>query len=492
MKPNGILSLGKETIVYGLGDAFYKAVAFFLIPVYLKYLSPDQYGTIESLMVTHGLAVTLVSMGLPNAVFRFYYRAKDIHEQRKIVSTIFFLNLILQISIPAIFWWKREFFATLILNTPGYGFYIAIISVTIFLTSFRNIPLYLLRAKHKPGLFTAVNLAVSIATLLLNLYFVVILKKGVAGVLLANMCGGAFGLVIIIPLLIKDIGMVFDISLIKKILKFSVPVGFSILPLTLIFMADRYFISHFQNLHSLGIYALGYKIGSILKTFIIMPFALAWTPFVFSKEKDEDAKEIFSRITTYYIMFGLICVTGISLLGVDIIKLLSKNNEYWKAYRVLPAICYSFFLYGLSQVIRIGCLITGKTIYITITMCIGLFCNLLLNYFLISPFGYTGSAYALLITFITINILSYIFSSRLYYIQYDFIKILKIAIFSILVIGMGMWSAVLSNIPGIILRLSLICIFVAYIFSNISIIEKQKLWSRIILPVENFKQRNRN
>ena len=123
-----ILSLGKQTIIYGLGDALYKAVAFFLLPVYLKYLSPAQYGTVESLMVTRELVVTLIAMGLPNAVFRFYYRAEDENERKQVVSTIFFLSFIFQISAPLLFWWKNEFISNLILKQPEFGFLISILA----------------------------------------------------------------------------------------------------------------------------------------------------------------------------------------------------------------------------------------------------------------------------------------------------------------------------------------------------------------------------
>jgi len=169
-------------------------------------------------------------------------------------------------------------------------------------------------------------------------------------------------------------------------------------------------------------------------------------------------------VTTYYVMVGLAFVVGISLLGIDVIKILAENKAYWEAYQVLPAVCYSFFLYGFSQVIRIGCLIKGQTFYITITMCVGLVFNLALNYIFIRSFGYSGSAYALLATFVIITALSYIFSSRLYRIRYDAAKMLQMILFSFFTIGIGMWSATFSTIPGLLTRLFLISIFLSYIY----------------------------
>lgn len=456
----GILSLGKQTIIYGLGDALYKAVAFFLLPVYLKYLSPSEYGTIESLMVTRGLVITLVAMALPSAVFRFYYRAKDENERKQVVSTIFFLSVILQISAPLLFWWKNERISNLLLKQPELGFLISILALNIFLAGFRGIPLSLLRAKKKALTYTAVNLTVSIVTLLMNIYFVAYLQKGVLGVLLGNLCGGMIGLLVLSPYLLREIRLTFNRHLIGKILTYSVPLALALLPLTVIFMADRYFILRFASMHDLGIYALAYKLGMILKAFLVMPFMLAWGPFVFSKEREENAKDIYSTSTKYFVMTVLSFVVFISIMQIDIIKLLTKNTDYYAATKIVPIICYAIFFYGFSSVVRgVGIRITGKTYYTTAIMIIGMCVNFVMNYILIKSFGFLGAAYSLLITFITVFTLSYIASSRVYFIDYELMKIFTLIIVSVVVVIISQISHTLNLQYDFFIRIFLLTLF---------------------------------
>jgi len=422
----GMLSLGKQTIIYGLGDALYKAVAFFLLPVYLKYLSPAEYGTLESLMVTRGLVITLVAMGLPAAVFRFYYRARDEDDRKTIVSTIFFISLFAQIIAPLLFLWKNEFISTLILKSPEYGFFVAILAVNIFLSSFRGIPLALFRAKERALAYTSFNFTISIVTLLMNIFFVAYMGKGVLGVLLGNLCGGAAGLIIILPTIFREIKFKIDKHLLSSILAFSVPLALAILPRTIIFMSDRYFIVRLGSLHDLGIYALAYKFGSIMMVFVIMPFMLAWGPFVFSKEREDNAKYIYSMATKYFVMISLAFVVIISIIQADIIKVLTKNTTYYGAIEIVPILCYAFFFFGFSNVIRgVGVRISGKTYYTTAIMVIGLCINIIMNFILIRQFGISGAAYSLLITFIVIFILSYIFSMKLYPVDHEIGKIIR-------------------------------------------------------------------
>jgi len=461
------MSLSKQTVIYGLGDALYKAVAFFLLPVYLRYLGPSDYGVIETLMVTRGLIVVLIGMGLPNAVFLFYYRAKNDVSRKIIISTIFFLCLFLQILIPSLFFLLRNVSSILILQNPVYGFYFGVLAANIFLASFRAIPLSLYRAQNKPWRYTIVNLSVSITTLLANTVFVVFLGKGVLGVLYGNLCGGAVGFLLITPTIMREIKLVFDKLLVKKIIIYSIPLGLSILPLTITFMADRYFIAHLANLHDLGIYALAYKLANIFKIFVIMPFMLAWGPYVFAKENDCNAHNIYCEATNYFVIIALIIVVAISIFQIDVVKMITADMEYRKASSLVPVICYAFFFYGLSNVVRgVGIRLSGKTYFTTIVMIVGMVINLCLNYVLIKKFGFHGSAYALLISFFSVFALSYFFSNRLYYIDHDIAKMCGSFFISVILVWLAQWTnnGNIHLYMAILARIVLMMFFLLYCY----------------------------
>lgn len=481
---SGIKLLGKQTIIYGLGDTFYKAVAFFLLPVYLKYLDPTQYGLIESLMTTRRLIVILINCGLPQAVFRFYYRAKNEDEKKNIMSTIFFMNLFIIITCTVVILWKNELISNLILKNPEFGFYFAILSVNIFLITFRGIPFSIFRAQKRALAYTVINFTVGLITLIMNIFFIAYLKMGVLGVLYGNLCGSMVGMILISPTIYREIRFQIDVNSLTKIFSYSLPLGFALLPSTLIFMADRYFIIRLSNLHDLGIYALAYKLSNFLRMFIIMPFLLSWGPFVFLKEREENAKDIYSMTFKYFAMIAFAFVVLISVLQIDIIKILAKNPDYHAASRIVPILCYALMLLGLSSVIRgVGIRISGKTYFTTITMVFGLCLNIIMNFILIKQFGIIGASYSLLITSMGIFVMSYVFSIKLYPVNY---KIGKLALFFVASLILITLSQVLSTIgifDNFMVRVLMVLLYFTFLyFTGLSVEERVKL----ILALKTF------
>lgn len=466
--------LAKQSLIYGLGDTLYRAVAFFLLPLYLKHLSPGEYGTVESLLVTRGLVVTLIAMGFPNAIFRFYYRTKDEGARKSIVSTIFFISIFFQIGGALLLLWRNEFISSLIFKSPDFAFLISILSVNIFLTTFRQIPLFLYRAQNRALAYSAVTFTVAIVTLLTNVWFVAYQGKGVLGVILGNLCGGATGLIMVLPTLLREIDLSFDTSGIKDILSYAVPLGLALLPLNIIFIADRYFIVRLASLHELGIYALASKFATILNVFLFMPFTLAWGPFVFSNEREENAEAIYSTATNYFVRVSLWVLVLISVIHVDVIKLLTKNIEFYAATKVVPILCYANFFYGLSFVLTVGIKLTGKTYYTTGIMTLGMCMNLTMNLLLIPLFGVIGAACSLLATFLVVCALSYRYSIKLYWVDYE---LGKIATFLVASIAVVILSQVLNAVElrySFVARMSLIGFFSVYTFISVESIRRRK------------------
>ncbi|MEZ5918579.1 MAG: oligosaccharide flippase family protein [Alphaproteobacteria bacterium] len=89
-------SLARDTALYGSADFVTKLVAFFTFPIIAAALSPADFGTLDIIMTTVGLAGLFVNSGLNNAVQRYYWD-KDIlpAERPTIVSAGFYLQTIL-------------------------------------------------------------------------------------------------------------------------------------------------------------------------------------------------------------------------------------------------------------------------------------------------------------------------------------------------------------------------------------------------------------
>ena len=442
-KPAGILKkakeLGGQSVIYGLGDTLYKSIAFILLPVYLKHLSPEQYGTAETMLVTSGVAITLLASGTPAAVFRFFYRAKNEEERSIIIGTTFYFSITVQLIGSLLILWKSDVLSNLVFKDPSWSFLFSVLALNIFLASFRQIPMSLFRARKQAWRFITVNFAVALTTLLLNVYFVAFREMGVSGVIFGNLCGAVVGLVIVTPVVIKDIGLVFRGSYLPRILAYSVPILFVTLSSSIVFMADRYFLVRMEGIYEVGIYALAYKLGSIVQVFVVMPFLLAWTPFVFSHEDDPNAPELFGRMATYFVLAGIFLVVGLSVYSYDLVYVLAENSEYHRASGLVPVLCFAFLGSGIANICGTGIKLSGKTYLLTIAGVICLTANLVLNFVLIGRYGTVGAAISLLLTFVIQAILNYVFSSRLYVIDFEYGRILYLISLSVIVITVSQY-----------------------------------------------------
>ena len=69
--PGGSPSLGKQSLVYGLGSVVSRFASLLLLPVYAAYLNPGDYGRVENLTALVAVAATISQLGMVNALFRF-------------------------------------------------------------------------------------------------------------------------------------------------------------------------------------------------------------------------------------------------------------------------------------------------------------------------------------------------------------------------------------------------------------------------------------
>ena len=88
------LRLSSATFNYGLGQILPMIIGFFLIPVYTRYLTPEDYGIVALAGPLSALIVILMRVGVPGAVTRFYYDYKEGSELRNYITTVSkFLNI---------------------------------------------------------------------------------------------------------------------------------------------------------------------------------------------------------------------------------------------------------------------------------------------------------------------------------------------------------------------------------------------------------------
>ena len=85
--------LGKHSVIYGLGGLVSRILAVLLLPLYTRYLSPSDYGKVETLIALTTVIGIVLRMGISSAFFRFYFDSPEPAARRLVLRTSFWFTM---------------------------------------------------------------------------------------------------------------------------------------------------------------------------------------------------------------------------------------------------------------------------------------------------------------------------------------------------------------------------------------------------------------
>ncbi|MGE5112086.1 MAG: oligosaccharide flippase family protein [Acidobacteriaceae bacterium] len=417
--------LGKHLSVYGLGMLLSRAISFLMIPVYTHYLTPADYGVLELLDLTTYVLGIFMLLGVSSAVFKFYVEYDNDRDKAQVISTAATFVVLLSLALISIAEWKRAFISRLVFGGSEYSSFYTVALASFLFSTWTEVPMAFLRAQQKSVNFLAISLARLVCGLGLNIYFIVVLHKGVWGILLSNFIAS---IVFAIGLCIdtyRVAGMHFSLEKLKKLLSFGVPLLPSSVGMFVLVFSDRFFLKHFSTLDEVGIYSLAYKFGMGLAVLLNSPFLLAWQPQVFELGKRPDAPRVYSRLTSIYVFISL-TLALVVIVGADAFIRVGTPRSYWKAASIVPFIVIAYVFDGVKGFFQIGMLLKNQTKYIGFATFGTAIANIILNYLLIPRYHAYGAAIATLSCYVILACALYPFSQRLYHIPFAVGKMIKL------------------------------------------------------------------
>src|SRR3972149_1434711 len=215
-----LTSLGKHTFIYTIGMLISKAVSFIMLPVYTRYLTPADYGTVELLTTTLDVVVIVTGIGLTATLFKFYSAYDDELERHEVVSTVMLMALGISLVVSIICYLLSGEFSLLVFRNNENAHYFRILFIIYLLNSSIVIPLLFIRAMQSSLLFVSINLFKLIIQLSLNIYFIVYLGKGIIGILYSTLIVDIFLSSYLFYYTFKHVGFRFSRSKAVEMLNF--------------------------------------------------------------------------------------------------------------------------------------------------------------------------------------------------------------------------------------------------------------------------------
>lgn len=450
-----IKRFSKHSMIYAVGNIINRAAAFLLIPLYVHYLSPSEYGTLEMFYVTSTVMQTFLGMMMGHAALRFYFEAKDECDRKTVISTALISSFIFTLAILLLLAKFADLISMSFFQTTAYENFFRLIFIIIMLEMSKEICLAYIRAKEYSLLYILVSTVQLLAQIGLNLYMVVLLKKGVFGILLGNTISISIVWLILTLITLKYCGINFSFSKLKVMFRYCYPLVLASIGMVIVNTSDRFFLKTYSTLGVIGLYALAFRFGMVVQSGLIEPFNTSYGAFRFSIMNNSNAKKIYSRILTYFVYVVVFFSLAIMLFAHDVLKVMSSAS-FWEAHKIVPLIMMSIILTGVTYIFQTGILLMKKTKYIFNVTIAAAILILLLNWVLIPKFNMYGAAIAVAAANLFICFSTYIISQRLYPVNYDFVRVAKIVLAALFIYICSSLITNETSLSDIIIRTILI------------------------------------
>lgn len=417
-----------------MGSAAGSIISFLLLPLYTKFLTPEDYGYLTVFTVIQSVVEITGTFGLSSGLFRYYLMAEEEIEKRKVINTCFWTQLIFVIIIFAIFSLLSKQISILFFGTIYLARYCFLVASTGLMSACGGFVFSYMRAERKPYFFVIVQLIKMTLLAIVNIYFVAILHKSYKGIIIGN-----FGVSLLILLFVflwfaKFVNFYFSFKFLKRLLIFITPIYIVNVFFFILNLSDRLFLNYFLSAKDLGLYSFGSKIGSIVMLGVITPFSTAIIPYALSIAKEDNFRSIYAKIIKYFVLIVASFSLYIFYFSNEIVLIVS-NKEYGGSSGIIGPILLSGIFYGLYYNLSIALDIIEKTYYATIVVIVGALVSVAFNYFTIPLLGMYGSALASCVSNGVLFMLMYFFCQKHYPIHYEvaaFLKLIGILILYIL------------------------------------------------------------
>lgn len=380
----------KNTVIFSIGNFGTKIISFFLVPLYTNILTTREYGTVDLIYTIGMVLVPLLTLNIGESIMRFALdKDADCDKIMSTGITILIFGAIIGLLILPI--------ANLFENVSNYSIYIYLYTLTL---AFSQIFLCYLRGKEFLLKYSIGNIIQSLTIAIFNIIFLIGMKKGIEGYLmayiLANVCTGLYGFWAgKVNLVIKKYSI--DIELSKNMIKYSVVLIPNSFMWWIMNSSDRMMVSAMISVTANGVYAVAYKIPTLLST-ITTIFNQAWSYSAIREDESEDKEEYNNRVYDNLVTIVIVVATGLLMIMKPFLSVY-VGKEYYAAWHYVPYLIVGFVFMTLGSFIATSYTVHKDGMGFLISGTVGAIINLILNFILIPMMGVSGAAFATCISY---------------------------------------------------------------------------------------------
>ncbi len=417
-------SIFKHGKWYVLSSIFTKGIGIILLRIYTDYLTPSEYGILESLKTVSALLPIFISLYLDAAFVRFYHDYKsDKDVLKQLFSSIYWFVLLFGTLVVLIALITSKFWMSDLLEVPVYPYALLSFIAPLFM-QIGQLGIVFLRQSLQAKKTTIIEVTSVLINISIVLPLLIIFDLGVLAKLWANLVIALllFSYYTYYFIRIGLLRITFNKKLLITCLAYSLPLMPNIAAGWIANLSDRLIIAKYIDTAAVGLYSVGYTLAMLLYilqnsiTQVVVPISMSGL----IRDKDNTEKKI-ARVSLYLWAFMLLANFMLFLFSKEILYVLS-NKDYAEAYMVIPIVGFMYVLSAQYRLFSSVISFKKKTVYISFAAIFQALVNLGLNFIFIPMYGYIAAAITSVVSMLVYSFLILFFSQRLNYIKLNYKK----------------------------------------------------------------------
>lgn len=456
------------TSVITLGGISARLITFITLPILTQLLGPEPYGALALVSTGVSLGAVIAMLGIDMAYARFYLQeASDLREDVELFCWRFSaVGAAIIAVLQATIWyfigdrWAPNDHKVIAL----YSFFALSLTVAVAMatTRARLSGKYL---KIAISFFVSAAVGASISVLLASIW-----RQNISVLLIGAMSSLLITLLTIgVPkpkFFIKKSKL--NVSKKLEVIKLGLAGSITAPMYWLISSSDKWFIAEYFDRTQVGIYSVAVSVA-VVGLMLNSSLTLTWFPEaskLYANRLDAAVPALARLWERLIVLLALVWVF-ITAVGSEVLTLLT-TREFHSGSMIIPWIAGGVFFYGLAGMSNTAFFLKNRMQIVAIVWIFGAVLNLLLNFWLVSSYGFYGAAISQAMSFFAIALWLLGLSNRTMALPINWLK-LGSCLFFALCAGIGMKSpwfvnpmiSLLAKAPFLAVTYVLVILFIA-------------------------------
>ncbi len=379
-----------------IGSFASKILSFLLVPLYTSVLSTEEYGVCDIIFTSILLLMPVFTLVIYEPMLRFSLEKDcdhtDVFMSGITVALVGFLVLAalspLTLFVEAIrdyYWYCLAFY---------------------FVSTLHQCCSYFVRGIGRVKVYTIIGITNTGCMLGLNILFLLVLRIGIVGYILANILSHLVS--IIVGSILAQFHRYIDfrrkpnLLTVKEMLRYSIPLIPNSVSWWVSNSSCRYVLTFFSGLAVNGVYSVANKIPSIISTMSTITNA-AWQLSAVDDFGSGESKRFFARVYDCFLTLHILLVGVIILLTKQISFILFKA-DFYEAWKYVPLLTVAVMYNSMGGFIGTVFTSAKKTKALMTTTLVGAVANILLSIVLVPFIGGYGAAISTLFSYLVVYV----------------------------------------------------------------------------------------